>query len=192
MYENWTIDPEKTAIVVYNYPHGMENSNLSDWFLFNFRVLHYRKEPFHEPNGKITRINASDIICARNKAFNYAVNSLGHFEWVIFSDNDVIPNNESTLEMFKLTTDIKCCKIDREGPYSWPEPISFHDCLWCIKIKDLARVPEPRYETPEYNETFTAINNCSCTTFRDKALKAGLTIGNAGYAQHREGSSQGH
>lgn len=189
-YDGWTIDPLKTAIVVYSYPDGMYHGELSDWLFWYFRLPHFLPEPHVEPLKKIMRQNAADLPRARNLAIDYALHRVpDQFEWMLFCDNDVIPD-KTTVEMFRLNTDVKCCGIAERGMHTWTRPDSFHDALWCIRRHDLLKLPPPWREPDERNEDGTQIINCGCTSTRAKMLAAGLTIGHAGFAKHTPGSSE--
>ncbi len=188
---DWKINPQKTAVLIYTWPHGMEQHLLSEWLFHRFRRPHYfntnKDDP--EPPNLICRLTQSQSVHARNTAMEYATTMLPDFyEWILFSDNDILPSVD-TDEMFRLDTDIKACRVARDGPHSWPRPNSFHDALWCIRIEDLRKIEPPWFSHGSSNENGTQQIGCDCSTFSERALAVGLTIGHAGHAGHREGSS---
>lgn len=173
---DWTIDPSKTCIFIYTWPDDMVTHALMEWLYTRFRND-------QSPAGLINYIKWHDIVCARNYVMQAALKSDPHYETFLFCDNDLKPDKAAE-EMFRLETNIKCCKVARDGPNSWPRPDSFHDAFWCINREDLVKIDAPYFSHPQLNEDGTLISSCMCNSFAYKAKKAGLTIGHAGHCLH--------
>ena len=129
-------------------------------------------------------INKRHMICARNVAIlEGALQSDPHFDWFVFADKDVRPDNR-TARFLELETDVKCCQVEQGRKDAWSWPDDFHDSIWCTSRKVLESIAPPWFTEHKLNETGTELIGCMCNTFRAKVLEAGFTISHGGWAEH--------
>lgn len=132
-------------------------------------------------------LKKADVVCARNTAMQMCLDYPPEFEWFVFLDRDVRPN-EHTKAFLELDTDVKCCQVEMYSKQAWSSPTAFHEAIWCTHKKVLEAIEPPWFEH-RYNDSKTEAIGCICQSFRDKALEAGFTISHGGWAEHDKDGS---
>ena len=175
------IDLSKTKVIVTAWPDQRWPVQLVHWIERLFSGVDTRQD-FRDS------IKVRNQVCARNQAVKIsALRSHTSYEWFIFVDHDVRPviGTETFLE---LDTDVRCCQMPHNSKTAWGRPDAFHDGLWAISRESLTRIEGPWFYH-SYNDDHTQMEACICSSFRSKALEAGLTISHGGWAEHdRDGS----
>lgn len=164
------LDPVRTAVVVLAWPHGRVRPELVYW-------LADRGFPRH--NVRFLSIEARDASQVANHAIHLALaRNMPH---TLFVDGDVRPDERTRLD---LPFDLTCCGCDTGDPNSFAAPSGFHSAFWRCKTSSLARIPAPWFRYPEYVRGIAKVSQCYCQHFKDKARRAGLTIGWSGWVNH--------
>ena len=170
------IDIEKTRFLVTAWPDQRWPVELMLWIE---RLTHGKNMPADYRES----IKKQDRTCARNTCIKKcALGSDPRYEWFVFADSDVRPDERSDA-FLALEADIKACQVPMRSDTAWSLPNSFHESLWCTSRRVLEAIEAPWF-MQGYTDDGCNLTGCICRSFQRKALAAGFTIAHGGWAEH--------
>lgn len=164
------LDLSKYLVIVHDAPDNMMATELAQWLAAC--GLTWR------PHNARDRHND----CQTNSGIVKALTQK-KFDHFVFVENDIRPDVPHTKAFWTCEADIVGCRYPVEQDTAWDNPHWIHAGLWRTTRKVLAAI-EPPWFAWRFNKLRTKTIGCLCRTFCEKALTAGFTIEQAGYAMH--------
>lgn len=169
--ECWSIDPDRTAIIIPDYPQRCVSTELLLWVTMRFNAKN------------VMSITKKDQCVMRNSAVRDIVRRLpSKFEWFVMFDCDMSPSASSD-EFWVPDTDIVGVQCNHEDPNVWAKPTDIHCNGFRFNRKVATSLPLPWFRK-EYSEDGCEQLGCSCQHFTRKALAGGFTVSRAGWMRH--------
>lgn len=165
------LNPQSAIAIVLAWPGGLVRPELVHWFSDN---------GFPRSSVRYLAHQARDASQVANYAISVALRS--GKEWALFSDNDVRPTENTSIES---VYDITCARCDTGNPNSYSNANDFHSAFWFARVETLLKIPAPWFRYPEYKPGAFRVSQCYCSAFSEAAKVARLSIGWHGHAIHK-------
>lgn len=177
---NWAVPPKQIGVLIFAYPDAMLTIEAARWLWERF------------PQENIFHCNIPHLERARNLAVREFVQKKmpPQFSHVLFMDRDMRPSEQSD-HFMTLDTDLASCRYEVSQPQSWAHSQAFHLGLCRVRRAVFDAVAAPWFVLPMTPDHCT-ITQCECAYFLTKALAAGFTSANAGWADHKPSQTWGH
>lgn len=173
------INLEKTLLIVSTYPTRA----------VDHRITVYFTEKGLPIQNLMAVAPECSVIESRNQIVRDIVKQRTHmFDWFIFIDGDVIPNNMTDPFLDDSLEDVVGAQYDTGSPKGWLTPDQFHMGLVRVnrKVAELTKLPWFMFE---YNDEGTHITKCECNHFKEILLGLDFKIARRGHAEHKPSNS---
>jgi len=183
--ESSQIDPDRTAVLAYQYG-GFHENGKPRWRRMRVSASLWLLDTF--PKQNIYGINICPYLCARNAPIRDVIlPNLDRFDDVLSIDYDVTPTHPGVSQFLSTPGDVVACKVKTDNPHAWDLPTSFHTPFWRAKTKVFAAVEPPWFWFP-YSDDGCEMLSCDCAYFAEKVLAAGFSVTHGGRSGHQCGA----
>jgi hypothetical protein len=173
------IDAKKVLTLILTYPDNFLSKDLMVFFMSNgFDIRNI---------GTKCEKGYPDVI--RNKFVKEVKPMFDKYEWVLFADNDMHPNQLTHMFLIDHDADVVACNYD-VGPISAITPESFHMGMVRVRVSKLKELMDycEKNNRPLFaftrNPDNTEILDCECSWFRQGLEAVGARIMRIGFCNH--------